>query len=105
LNLGRATPVGIFPDGASSEEVLDLSGNIWEWCSDWYADDTYARRSGYIKFNPTGPPEGHKKILRGGAHYSNRHSVRCAYRFWDFPSYWDSGDGFRVARSYLSKAS
>ena len=43
LNLERTTPVGIFPDGASSEGVLDLSGNVWEWCNDWYGEKTYAR--------------------------------------------------------------
>ena len=46
LNLERTTPVGIFPDGTSAEGVLDLAGNVWEWCSDWYDEKAYNRRAG-----------------------------------------------------------
>ena len=42
LNLERTTAVGIFPDGISAEGVLDLAGNVWEWCSDWFDEKAYS---------------------------------------------------------------
>jgi formylglycine-generating enzyme required for sulfatase activity/energy-coupling factor transporter ATP-binding protein EcfA2 len=80
LALERTTPVGIFPDGASSEGVLDLSGNVWEWCSDWCGEKTYAERAKRVERDPDGPPRGDYKVLRGGSWRDDRTSVRCAYR-------------------------
>ena len=80
LSLERTTPVGIFPDGASAEGVLDLSGNVWEWCSDWFAEDTYAQRAGRVERDPQGPTKSEYKVLRGGSWYNDRTIVRCAFR-------------------------
>lgn len=103
LNLERTTPVGIFPDGASREGVLDLSGNVWEWCNDWYGEDTYFRRKGRIEQDPFGPAKGQSKLLRGGSWYSDRTAVRCASRLRDGPGRRDGYSGFRVARGPLTK--
>jgi formylglycine-generating enzyme required for sulfatase activity len=101
LNLGRTTPVGVFPAGASAEpeRVHDLAGNVWEWCSDWYDAEAYAERAGHVTRNPTGPGRGDTRVLRGGSWGNDRTYVRCASRHGPYPGYWFDYDGFRVARS------
>src|SRR5262249_1199758 len=58
----RAAPAGSFPPGPFG--LLDLAGNVWEWCSDWY-DDLYYQRS--PEDDPAGPPTGEARSLRGGS--------------------------------------
>jgi len=99
LKLERTTPVGIFRDGASFEGCLDMTGNAWEWCSDWYSDKTYAERKERIERDPKGPPKGEYKVLRGGSRYDDRNVVRCACRDGRDPGIWGVNYGFRVARS------
>ncbi len=59
-------PVGSFPEGKSPYGLYDMAGNVWEWVSDYFADDGYARVS---TKNPTGPPpnESGWRVLRGGS--------------------------------------
>lgn len=62
-------PVGSFPEGATPTGLFDMAGNIAEWVQDWYSPDYYARQSSQPQpvFNPTGPPAGVDKVLRGGS--------------------------------------
>ncbi len=93
LGLGDTTPVGIFPDGASPVGCLDMAGNVFEWCGDWYAEDYYEHSP---RRNPTGPVEGSGRVVRGGSFYIDRDNARGAYRFRDLPGdNWDNY-GFRV---------
>jgi eukaryotic-like serine/threonine-protein kinase len=55
--------VGSYPAGASPYGANDMAGNVQEWVSDWYADDTYANPP--IE-NPTGPASGVYHVMRGG---------------------------------------
>jgi formylglycine-generating enzyme required for sulfatase activity len=61
--IGKTTPVGSYPAGASPYRLLDMSGNVWEWCSDWYGSGYYKNSP---KENPTGPRSGPGRVLRGG---------------------------------------
>lgn len=98
--VGGPTSVDRHPAGASPYGVLDMAGNVWEWCRDWYAEDTYEQRANQVAQDPTGPDTGPSRVLRGGSWYNDRSAVRCAYRNWTYPGYaFDACIGFRVARS------
>lgn len=87
--IGRTSAVGLFPDGASPYGVLDMSGNVWQWCLTSYSSPapyagsedlrTYARR-----------------VLRGGAWYVNLVLARAASRLSSSPLNRYSNNGFRV---------
>jgi formylglycine-generating enzyme required for sulfatase activity len=74
--------------------VVDMSGNVWEWCSDWYGD--YAENS---VSDPVGPTEGSRRVRRGGGWGDGAADCRSAARVWGDPSDRNNGGGFRVALS------
>ena len=81
-------------DAKSPYGCYDMSGNVWEWCSDWY-DPQYYSVSPYR--NPAGPESGEYKVIRGGSWDSPEWDVRCSCRNWFSPLDLSNFIGFRCA--------
>ena len=90
----NTAPVGSFPAGASWCGALDMAGNVWEWVLDWYGAYSSAAQT-----NPSGPPDGDQKILRGGSWAYDQESVRSSYRYAVPPEANYLGVGFRCVVS------
>ena len=77
--------------------LYDMSGNVWEWCWNWFTDSYNAETEGGS--DPTGTSAGSVRVYRGGSWYynSDRCAVSCRYNY--YPNYRYFYLGFRVVRA------
>ena len=106
---GGTTPVGYYdgdqvPEGANRANgygLYDMSGNVWEWCWDWY-DENWYDNAGATTPDTRGPntsgEEIGRRVLRGGSWLHDTNGLRCAYRVPVPPALLRDFIGFRSAR-------
>jgi len=83
-SISKATPVTQYPCGVSLFGVMDMAGNVWEWClSEWGTSEVSLKTSG-------------ERVLRGGSWGNAAHSATTGSRHRDFPNYGYDIYGFRV---------
>jgi formylglycine-generating enzyme required for sulfatase activity len=89
--------VGSF--SANGFGLFDVSGNVWEWCWDWYASNYYSTNA----VDPRGPSTGTYRAVRGGSYVSAPWAQRCSYRLNNrLPINGSNNRGFRVARTMIA---
>ena len=92
---GKTHPVGI--KGTNEKGIYDMSGNVAEWCSDWY-DENYYTKTQNGATDPNGPAQGIYKVVRGGGWDCNETFCKVSTRFKYLPITKKSSIGFRLVK-------
>ena len=88
---GAAAAVATYPGDVSPFGVLDMAGNVLEWCADWAGP-----YSSGLEIDPTGASEGSNRIMRGGCWVYQEDSLQVTTRFFSVPHQKVSFAGFRM---------
>lgn len=88
-------PTGSYPP--NSFGLYDMTGNVWEWCWDWY-DENYCRAN-RVKMSPQGPANGVERVLRGGYWLSPPDDCFIGSRLPNDPGNGKASVGFRLAHN------
>ena len=86
--------------GTNEKGIYDMSGNVAEWCSDWY-DENYYNKPQASATDPIGPTEGLYKVVRGGGWDCNETFCKVTSRFKYLPTTKKSSVGFRLVRKNI----
>ena len=87
---GNTHPVGM--KQPNERGIYDMSGNVWEWCSDWYGDYTSSSLS-----DPQGPSSGSRRVGRGGCCFNDVRYCRVSIRINRTPDFRYYGLGLRLS--------
>ncbi|MBN1297379.1 SUMF1/EgtB/PvdO family nonheme iron enzyme, partial [bacterium] len=90
LPVNATAPVGSFAPNMWG--IFDMNGNVWEWCLDWFDPRFYARSSTQ---DPKGPPDGDRRVIRGGSWLSPSGECSASFRGSSDPGAHHSAIGFR----------
>ncbi len=91
-------PVGLLKPNELG--IYDMSGNVWEWCWEWFDGEYYKNSPGQ---NPRGPQKGTLRSYRGGGADGIKDWLRSAGRYGQIPSWNVFNMGVRVVRKYKGK--
>jgi len=95
-NLQSSKPVGSYPSGASPYGVMDMMGNVWEWCDDWYERKHLFPGRDAALYHPRGPSKGKFKMVKGGGYCDDPKNYRTTCRDRNVPDAFADDFGFRV---------